>query len=261
MNTKSNVVKSNQLAAAMRGFSLGESRLLTCVLAQIHRDDQYSPDKLYTVGAADLVALTKSAPKGHQIQRRNAAQIIHRAAEKLYQRNIVIDLGNGDYIQQRWTSYMEVSPTRSEISFNLAPHMAQYLFNLSEKFHSYRAAEAVAFTSKYSLPIFELLMQWKDKHEHEIKYTTLREAIGIGHKYQEATNFRRKILNPVIADINACTQYEAAVRITTKSGEQWVQFKYYKKKKLNEPKLAQTMPRQLSPAERYMQDLNKNNKV
>lgn len=228
MNTKANIVKSNALAAATRGYTLGEMRLLTCVIAQISRDDQYSPNTLYTVAAADLVEATKSAKPRYRIKRTAAANIIMRSAERLYQRNIIIDLGNGDYQQQRWTSFMEVSPNRSEVAFNIAPHVAQYLFDLSKQFLTYNAAETITFRSKYTLPIYELLMQWKDKGVYDAKLETVREAIAIGDKYQDSNNFRVRILDPVISDINACTPYRASYSITKKDHDQWLKIKFYK---------------------------------
>jgi plasmid replication initiation protein len=61
----------------------------------------------------------------------------------------------------------------------------------------------LAMKGKYSITIYELLLQWKNRKWIEFTIEEFRVLMGIGeHEYKTMSNFKKKVLTPAIEEIN-----------------------------------------------------------
>lgn len=231
MNTANKVTKHNRLATVVNDMTLPESRLLTCILAQVRSMQSYSSEYIYTVTADDMVRLTKGAKPSHRISKREAAKKLKIAADKLWNRTVTFEDDNGDLHEYRWASQRHILKNRAEVQFNIAPEMAQFLFGLEGNFYQYLASEAVAFRNRYTLRIYELIQSRGVNGKYEVRVSELRKLLALEHKYQTLNGFRNNLITPVLDDLNACTCYDVIYDITKHMHDYLVTFTYSIKRK------------------------------
>lgn len=108
---------------------------------------------------------------------------------------------------------------------------------LEAQYTEYDLIQISDLKSSYSLRIFEMCMQWiGNKNPPPIKLEDFRELLGLsGDKYSTMSDFKKRVLNPSLKEINLKTNIEASYR-QEKEGVKITGFrlisKYKKTKKL-----------------------------
>jgi len=69
-------------------------------------------------------------------------------------------------------------------------------------------AHVAKFGSFYAIRLYELLLQFRETGWRRLELTELREILQIGPKqYPKFTEFRRRIIEPSVLEINAKSDY------------------------------------------------------
>jgi len=147
---------------------------------------------------ADLVGLDNFS---------NAYRDLKKAAEKLYDRSVIIDDPDPDnpkvsQRKTRWISSIDYIPGEGRLVLNFAGGIIPYLSKLSKEFTKYKLKHVAKFESIYSIRLYELLVQWSSAGEREIEVEWLKKQFQVSDKYSRLGDLKKRVIEPAILEIN-----------------------------------------------------------
>ena len=80
--------------------------------------------------------------------------------------------------------------------------MLPYLTELTKQFTKYALADVAKMDSTHAIRMYELIMQWESVGRREISIDELREWFQLQEKYHSIKDFKLRVLDPAIAQIN-----------------------------------------------------------
>ena len=108
----------------------------------------------------------------------------------------------------------------SKVKMTFAPKVIPYLTSLNKEFTSYRLQNVVKLTSTYSIRLYEMLVQWRKIGKVTFKVDSLRKSLGVEEgEYKRMSNFKMRVLDFAVKQINDFTDTIAAVPCSAKEGE------------------------------------------
>jgi plasmid replication initiation protein len=187
------VVKHNELIQASYSLSLIEQRLILAGIAQIDSTSELTQQHMFKVHASDISDLMS-------VDRKNAYRDLKKAADMLWQREILID-GQADKL--RWIYRRAAYESNGGVvSLYFSPDLLPYLSELKANFTKYKLEYISNFRSAYGIRLYELLVQWASKGSREVEVDWLKEAFQLEGKYSSIKNLKARVIQPAIDDIN-----------------------------------------------------------
>ena len=168
ISTQLIVVKSNKVVEASYMLSLAEQRVLLACIAQIDSKAMLTDQYRFEVSAGEIVDLAGLESFS------NAYRDLRKAAEKLYERSIVIDDPDPDNPQitqrkMRWISSIDYVPGEGKLVLSFSFGIIPYLSQLTKEFTRYKLKHVSRFESVYSIRLYELLVQWSAAGQGRLK--------------------------------------------------------------------------------------------
>mgnify|MGYP003496631828 FL=1 len=193
------VVKHNFLtnAKSTYKYTLNELKLISHLIANILPSDTNLEIKKVSIRELNFI-VTDS----------NNYSKIGKELEKLKIK--IIKLPNG--YEVNWFSCLKYENGFIEYSFDT--RLKEFLLNINSNFTSYYLTNVLNLKSAYSIRIFELLFQLKDKGYRTIFLNDLRECLGIPISYSNK-DIRRLIQN-VQKDLQLHTTIQFEFKIVKK---------------------------------------------
>lgn len=192
------VYKSNALVEASYRLSVYEQRIILACIAQVRRDEPLTDQQLYAVSAQQIADMT-----GTQLG--TTYQNLKAASERLYRREVTLHEapnGKGKVRLTRWVQTVEYREAEGLVALRFGTDMVPYLSQLSAQFTRYALADVAKMDSAYGIRLYELLCQWRDAGEREVSIEWLREAFQLEGKYPAIKDFKLRVLDPAVAQIN-----------------------------------------------------------
>jgi len=207
-NQLQTVVKSNRVVEASYSLTTNEQRILLIAMSQIDSRQTLDPLQGFEVSANDLTRLSDSKTK-------NEYRDLKAAAEQLLNRIVTINNPFADekrvtQLKTHWISSVAYVPNEGKIRLYFAPHLLPYISQLTSEFTKYQLQEVGKFSSIYSFRLFELIQQWKTAGKREIEIEWLRKCFELGDKYSAIKDFKVRILDPAVSEINELTSYQVS---------------------------------------------------
>lgn len=192
------VYKANSVIEASYDLSVAEHRLLLSCFAQIGKEA--TDKRLYRVYARDIAVLA-------QIPTPDAYRDAAAAAERLYERSVEVYEGpNGTEPPRkrkfRWIQEAVYAEGEGYVDVRLSTSILPYVNNLLEQYTVYHMQDVARMTSRYAIRVYELLVQWRRRGNRTVEIKWLRRALGVGEKYQNFKDFRRRVIEPAVEQIN-----------------------------------------------------------
>jgi plasmid replication initiation protein len=191
------VYKSNSLVEASYRLNLEEQRLILASIAQL--DSRHS-------GKQTIVKVTaRDYAETFDIDMKSAYQQLKTASDRLYERDIrAEDPDTGEIVRKRWVSSVKYQSKQGYVVLGFAPEVEGYLFELTERFTSYRLGSVASLKSIYAIRIYELIMQYKNlgKPGRRIDLDALRHMLVIQDKYPRFADLRKRVLDPAIRELD-----------------------------------------------------------
>lgn len=193
------VYKANAVVEASYDLSVAEHRLLLACFTQIGREA--TDERLYRVYARDIAELADiPAPDAY----RDAAV----ATERLYDRSVEVFEGpNGTAPPKkrkfRWIQEAVYAEGEGYVDVRLSTSILPYVNNLLEQYTVYHMQDVARMTSRYAIRVYELLVQWRRRGSREVDIQWLRRRLGTGDKYPNFKDFRRRVIEPAVQQVNA----------------------------------------------------------
>ncbi len=195
-NQKQNylVVKHNDLIEARYKLTLCEQKLVLNVAMMIKRDDvDFYEYKISVSDFMDMMGVT--GKKYHTL--------IRQVSKTLLKKPLVIPLENGNEIYCNWFSSITYLRGEGRVVFCFDPKLKPYLLQFQERFTKYNIMTVMQFRSGFSIRIYELTKQYLSKRERIIELFLLKKILGVEGRYPLFSDFRKKVLNPAMKEINS----------------------------------------------------------
>jgi len=231
------VVKSNQLVQKSRyELSLTEQRAVAYICSMIKPSTKEVPYQLDYV--FDIQQYAKVCGLYH-LDGGKLYQDTRALLKRLMQKIIHVEMPDGDELLIAWLVRVHLNKRSGQIKIRLSEDMAPFLFDLQERFTAYGLLNILAMKSQYSIRIYELLRSYAFRKEVTLDIEDLKKRLMVDSvkSYTRFPDFRRKVLDPAMEEINEYTDISASYEPITK-GRKVIKIKFILRMK--------------PPTERYM---------
>lgn len=202
--TECTIVKANQLIQAGYRLTLAEQHVLLSAISLIRRDEDPSDHITYSVSVTALSRLTDTSTQ-------RAYKELAEVADRLYRREVRIEGGpNGcelgplgkRYTMTRWVQSIEYIKGEGRIELRFAHEIVPYLTLLKKEFTSYKMINVAKMSSTHGIRLYELLCQWRQTGEREIKIEDFKYMFGIDGCYSSIKDLKKYVLQTAVDDVN-----------------------------------------------------------
>ncbi|WP_051076752.1 replication initiation protein, partial [Thioalkalivibrio sp. ALgr3] len=201
------VVKANAFVEAAYALNIMATRVLLTTIAQVDRSSEITESRIFSVSVDDLRRLfppLRNASGGWLYRE------LRKAADELYEaqlifcgrpnekpdRNAELDVG-------RWVQRARYVPSEGRVELRFAYDVLPFLQNLSGHFLRYDLQYVARMGSPYSVRLYELLASYRQWSEVTVALDDLRRMLRLEDKYPVWKDFRRRIIEPSVKEINA----------------------------------------------------------
>lgn len=194
------IKQSNRITSAMYDFSPLEAKGLLLAYSKFTEHDKVFQEYVFSItDVAKAISKDDSADK------------VWDALERLQGKVIKVKGDDGEWIGYSPLPTIKLHPAKRTVIFKLNPDLQPFFLELRREFTVFPADHAFRLQGKYSLRLFQLVMQWRAKAEANhgvfvvaLKYADLREMFMIKpDEYLLASKFRIQILERAMTEINA----------------------------------------------------------
>ena len=202
--TNANVVKSNSMIEASYRLSAQEQRILLAAISQIQQGEKVTDQNMYTISVHDISEITGLTP-------RSLYKELEDAALRLKRREIRIpDEPNGKGRKAQvlitcWLQSIQYVPNSGAVQIRFSHDILPYVSQLTEQFTIYKLKDVAKLSSSYAIRLYELLMQWNCTGVRTVELKWLKSIFLIEDKYPRIKDFKNRVLEPAIQQINNTT--------------------------------------------------------
>lgn len=198
------IVKGNALIGASYNLEVVEQRLILLATVEARR----SGKGINALDPLTIHALSYMQQFG--VSRQTAYQALKDACKDLFARQFSYQehsaRGNVTQKTSRWVSEIGYTEEEATVQLIFAPVVVPFITRLEEQFTSYELNQVASLASKYSIRLYELLMQWKNVGKMKISLEDLRAKLGLEQDdYTVMGDFKRSVLDLSVKQINEHT--------------------------------------------------------
>ena len=210
MSKKQLVTKDNDLIGATYSLGVAEQRLI--FLAIIEAREQ---NKFINVGKS-LRIYAKSYEKLFNVAKHTAYEAMKRAVDGLYEAGfsyVKADEASGKPItyKSRWVDKIGYADDLGCVELVFASDVIPLITRLETQYTEYELKQISSLQSEYAIRLYEQLIRWRSVGKvPQMKLEELRNKLGVEpEKYQQMNNFKAKVLDRAIKQINEHTDITA----------------------------------------------------
>lgn len=201
------VVKDNALINASYNLDLVEQRLI--LLAILAARESNTPTH------KDLTIHVDSYINHFNVHRNTAYQALQDASRNLFERRFsyqkLTPKGNIENVTSRWVQRVSYVENEALVRIRFSDDVEPLITNLEKHFTSYELEQVSNLTSVYAIRLYELLIAWRSTGKVAmIELDELRSKLGVEpHEYKKMVNFKSRVLDTAIDQINEHTDIKA----------------------------------------------------
>lgn len=195
------VVKKNTLNECMHNLTLVEMRLMQLAIVDFRNKVEFDSNAVVEIHAS-VYAET------FNVSRQAAHEAILEAEKTLFQRQFTFINDNGKTVKSRWIAHVEYSDNSIRIGLSLPVIDAISRIDGKETpFTRYHIEQTHALNSRYSLRLYELVVQYLKMGKTPIfELKKFRFQMGLlPENYKEMKNFKKYVLDSAVNEINEKT--------------------------------------------------------
>ena len=198
------IVKGNALIGASYNLEVVEQRLILLATVEARRSGK-------GINALDPLTIHASSyMEQFGVSRQTAYQALKDACKDLFARQFSYQehsaKGNVTQKTSKWVSEIGYTEEEATVQLIFAPVVVPFITRLEEQFTSYELTQVASLASKYSIRLYELLMQWKNVGKMKISLEDLRAKLGLEQDdYTVMGDFKRSVLDLSVKQINEHT--------------------------------------------------------
>lgn len=228
------VVKDNVLINASYNLDVAEQRLILLSIVRARETGQgITAESKLEVHASDYMDHFK-------VDKSAAYEALKGAVDNLFNRYFSYKEQRNDgtefVVKSRWVSRVAYASNAAILELTFAPDVVPLITRLEQQFTSYQIKQVGQLTSKYAIRLYELLIMWRSVGKCLFSIDDFRFKLGIAdNEYQSMSNFKSRVLEPAIKQINEFTDIKAEY-LQHKSGRTITGFEFKFKLKNQSPK-------------------------
>jgi plasmid replication initiation protein len=225
------VVKSNRLIEASYRLTLREQQIILYAIMQARETQTgltwQKPCEINVIEFA----------KAFQITHKDIYDEAKQAIKTLFDRSVTTysEMNGHEVVTHtRWISQRVYSDRNGHLSLTFAPEVVQYITRLETEFTRYELTQIGKLSSVYAVRLYELLKQYQTAKKREITIEWLKTHLQIQNEYKEFHNFKNRVIDMSIKQINEHT--DLSVKATmVKKGRKAHAFEFTIKAKSTQP--------------------------
>lgn len=209
MNMGNLIVKDNALIEASHKLSEAEQRLI--LLAILKARDfcdsiEELKDKELVIHADDYMETFKTQRQPTYVILKKAVMALYRAEWGYKYLN---NKGNVVVAYERFIQSAKYIEKEGSVKFVFANAIIPFLVELEKNFTKYEVKQVANLSSRYSMRLYECLMQFKHSGVFQISLEDLRFRLGLlPDEYALMSNFKNRVLDFSVKEINQHTDVE-----------------------------------------------------
>jgi plasmid replication initiation protein len=230
------VVKDNALINASYNLEVTEQRLILLAIINARETGQgITADSKLEIHASDYM-------NHFDVDKHAAYKALKEAVNNLFERQFSFReeykrTGKTGVVRSRWVSRIKYVDELAILEITFAPDVVPLITRLEQHFTSYQIEQLAHVTSKYAIRLYEILIAWRSTGKVPVmRIDDLRFKLGIAdNEYQSMSNFKSRVLEPAIKQINEFTDITATYE-QQKKGRTITGFEFKFKLKNQPPK-------------------------
>jgi plasmid replication initiation protein len=194
------VVKSNELIQKSR-FELSaiQNKVILYLISKIKPEDEEF--KLYEFSIHEFCQVC-----GIEEYSGGNYAALKKAIKEIADKSMWVTLNDGSETLVRFIERPYIERNSGIIKIKLDELMKPYLLQLQESFTQYELIYTIRFKGKYSIRLYELIksVHYNELSAYERIFTLedLKTRLGAGTSYSAWKNFKARVLEPAIMEIN-----------------------------------------------------------
>lgn len=197
------VVQSNVLVEASYSMTLNEQKVLMACISQIDSRSKIEEGK-------EFVLPIQQAQDLFQDDRDTAFKKLKRSSEQLFRREVRIQIDENRELLTHFVRSVLFDKEQAEIRIIFSEDIKPYLSQLEQHFTSYKLKNIVQLKSAYAVRLYQFICEWHGQgKDMEIMAWEKLNTI-LGSNYKTFDNFRRRILDVAVEQINIYTDFQVA---------------------------------------------------
>lgn len=187
-------------------LSLNEQKILLCLISTIKPDDTHFREQTFDIKEfCKICGIDAHDGATYKKIRENIEDLACRVMW-------LIDNDSKTETLVRWLSTCVIEKNSSKIRLKLDDNIAPYLMMISNNYTRIPIHSIVRMKSKYSILIYELLKSYQFQGNNILfSLEDLRQRLDCEHEYENFYNFRKRVIEKAVEDINKYTELEVEV--------------------------------------------------
>lgn len=223
MDVSELVVKDNALIQASYTLGLAEQRLMLLAILEARETGE-------GIDHTSLLRVHAHAYADHfDIDKGNAYEVVKEASKGLFDRYVTYHdknpkNGNDRSFHCRWVDKIGYEKATGTVFLRFTSDVVPLITRLENNFTSYEIEQVANLDSGYAIRLYELLIQWRIAGKTPVfELQDFRRKLGVeDNQYKTMSNFKSRVLDPAIKQINEHTdiiaKYEQSKRGRTITG-------------------------------------------
>ncbi len=192
------VVKKNPLVNARFKLTPLEIKIVFSVISMVDKND--SDFWTYQIKVTDI---TSEYDK------------MRKACRSLMTKVFEVQEDNG-WLMMSWFSHIRYKKREGMIECAFDPNLKPYLLHIKDNFTSYTLSSVLSMSSTYSIRLYELLKQYEPIGTRTFNIDDLQDMLQIPKSYTVWRDFKRRVLDSSIKEINECSDIKVVYDLITK---------------------------------------------
>lgn len=203
------VVKGNEIIQKARyDLGLAEIKAFSFILSKIKPTDKAFTEYTFTINEYCRVL-------GIETNNGKNIQTVKKSLKALVDKSFFLTLEDGTETTISWFNKIWIYKGSGKIKVRLDDDLQKYVTGLYTNFTQYELLCTLPMRSTYSIRIYELLKSYAYMKQREFDLDQLKRSLGCEH-YKRFPDFRRKVIEIAVKEINTYTDLEITWKPVTK---------------------------------------------
>jgi plasmid replication initiation protein len=202
--------QSNELIQSCYKMTLSEKRLLILGTSQLNPKDSY-----LDLDRANPIIIKVTAEdwiKIYEDDSRNAYRDMRQAAKKIFKRSIVLHPSVGIEEEFHWFDKAKYDDNKNEVTLQFNHDTATRLIGMDGDFTSVKLLAVNKLRKSSAIKLYEIAKNIYDmKGIGEWLIEDFRHAMECEDKYPVMKDFKRRIINPALEEVNLQTDLRVEI--------------------------------------------------
>jgi plasmid replication initiation protein len=212
------VVKHNDLIQKSRfDLSLQEQKIILYIISKIKPGDKdFETFEFKIKDFCRVCGIDDDSGKNYSA--------LKEAIKNLADKSVWVALDNGVGTLLRWIDYVTIYKRSGKVTIKINDVMKPYLLQLKKHFTTFDYYYIIAMQGKYSPRLYEILKSYQSLRQCGFDIERFKLLLGVV-KYPAFANFKQKVLDPSVSDINTYSDISVAYELE-KQGRKyyWIKF-------------------------------------